>query len=63
MAAAQELGRWVGVPPAMLPDLAVFHDECERRARDMLGDSDFEAARRDGQAMSVTEALDYALED
>jgi serine/threonine-protein kinase PknK len=62
MAAAQKLGNWIGVSPAVLPDLAVFHDECERRARLVLADDEFEAARRQGAAMGFDDAVAYALE-
>jgi non-specific serine/threonine protein kinase len=45
MAAAHTLGDAQSAPPVVLPDLAVFHDECEQRAREALGDNEFGAAR------------------
>jgi predicted ATPase len=61
LAAAARLGGALGASPVVLPDLAVFHEECERRARETLGDNDFEAAHREGAAMSFDEAVAYAL--
>ena len=62
MAAAKKLGNWVGVSPAVLPDLVVFHDDCERRTRDALDTKEFDAAWRQGAAMDFDEAVAYTLE-
>lgn len=61
MGAAAKLGNWIGVSPAVLPDLAVFHDECEQRARETLGDEEFGAATREGAAMGFDQAVACAL--
>jgi len=61
MAAAEALGRAVGASPAVLPDLVVFHEECECRARESLDSETFDAARRQGSAMSFDEAVAYSL--
>jgi non-specific serine/threonine protein kinase len=44
----------------VLPHLAVFHDEFERRTRAELGAEEFEAARREGDALNFDEAVAYA---
>jgi serine/threonine-protein kinase PknK len=63
MAAAEALGNWLGVSPAGLPDLALFHEECERSSREALGAEEFGVARRQGAAMDFGQALAYALDD
>jgi serine/threonine-protein kinase PknK len=61
MAAAEELGRQVGVSPAVLPDLVVFHDECERRSREVLGAEEYEAACREGSSLRFDDMVARAL--
>jgi non-specific serine/threonine protein kinase len=61
MASAEALGNSVGVPPAVLPDLAVFHEQCDFYARDALGAEAFAIAYRQGFAMDFGDAVDYAL--
>jgi predicted ATPase len=61
LAAAEALGNGVGVSPAVLPDLAVFHEQCDRRARDALGAEAFAKAHRQGFAMDFDDAVAYAL--
>jgi predicted ATPase len=61
MASAEALGNSVGVPPAVLPDLAVFHEQCDCCARDALGDEAFAIAHRQGFAMDFDDAAAYAL--
>jgi non-specific serine/threonine protein kinase len=61
MACAQALGNSVGVPPAVLPELAVFHEQCEYRAREALGAEAFSTAHRQGLAMDFDNAVAYAL--
>jgi serine/threonine-protein kinase PknK len=61
MAAAEALADRVGTSPAVLPDLAVFHEQCDRDARDALGAEDFAAVHRQGLAMGFDDALAYAL--
>jgi predicted ATPase len=61
MASAEALGNSVGVSATVLPDLAVFHDQCDRRARDVLGAEAFAIAHRQGFAMDFDDAVAYAL--
>jgi serine/threonine-protein kinase PknK len=61
MASAEALGNWVGASPAVFPDLVVFHEQCDRCARDALGADAFATARRQGLAMSFDDAVAYAL--
>ena len=61
MAAAEELGKRVGASPAVLPGLAVFHDQCDGRARNALSAQDFADAHQRGLAMRFGEAVAYAL--
>lgn len=63
IAAAAALGRSVGASTVVLPHLLVFHDECERSAREALGAMEFEAAQRKGSALSFDEAVAYAVGD
>jgi serine/threonine-protein kinase PknK len=63
MAAADTLGGARAASPIIFPDLAVLHDECERQAREALGDKDFEAARQEGCSMRFEEAVAFALAD
>jgi hypothetical protein len=61
LGAAEALGNGVGVSPAVLPDLAVFHEQCDRRVRDALGAEAFAKAHRQGFAMDFDDAVAYAL--
>jgi hypothetical protein len=61
MGSAEALGNSVGVPPAVLPDLAVFHEQCDRCARDALGEEAYAIAHRQGSAMDFDDAVAYAL--
>jgi predicted ATPase len=61
LAAADTLGGARGASPVVLPDLAVFHDECERHAQETLGDNEFEAARREGCSLQFDEAVAFAI--
>jgi non-specific serine/threonine protein kinase len=63
MGAGDALARAVGSRALLLPRLNDFHAKCERRARDALGDEEFEAARLQGGTMSSDEAVAYALAD
>ena len=63
LAAAETLGQAIGVVPAVLPELADFHDDCERRAREALDAKDFENARQAGNQMDFDAAVVYALGD
>lgn len=61
MAAAEALGRTVAATTVVLPHLIVFHEECDRRTREELGATEFEAARRQGHTLRFDEAVAYAL--
>jgi non-specific serine/threonine protein kinase len=61
MASAATLGYGVGVSPAVLPDLAVFHEQCDRRVRDAIGAEATASAHRQGLAMDFDDAVAYAL--
>ena len=63
MAAAEALGRSVGSTAVVLPHLQVFHDECQRRAREALDAEEFEAAHLEGYSLSFDEAVAYALQE
>jgi non-specific serine/threonine protein kinase len=61
MASAEGRGNRVGVPPAVLLDLAVFHEQCDCCARDALGAEAFAIAHRQGFAIDFDDAVAYAL--
>jgi non-specific serine/threonine protein kinase len=61
MASAATLGYGVGVSPAVLPDLAVFHQQCDRRVRDAIGAEATASAHRQGLAMDFDDAVAYAI--
>ena len=61
MAAAEALVRTVGASTVVLPHLQVFHDQCERSAREALGAEEFEAARQEGLASNYDEAVAHAM--
>ena len=63
MAAADALAHAVGSRVLPLPRLQVLRAECERRSREALGDDEFDAARREGAAMTLDEAVAYSLGD
>jgi len=63
MAAAEAVGRTVGASTVVLPHLTVFHEECERRAREALDADAFEAAQQEGDSLTFDEAIAYALGD
>ena len=61
MAAAEALGVAVGSSTMVFPNLAVHHEECERRNREALGDKEFNAAHQQGSGMKFADAVAYAL--
>lgn len=61
MAAADKLGGAQGASPMIFPELAVLHDDCERRARESLGDKEFNAVWQQGYSMQFDEAVAFAL--
>jgi non-specific serine/threonine protein kinase len=63
MGASDALARAVGSVAMPLPRLRDLHGECESSAREALGDHEFEAAHREGGAMSLDEAAAFALNE
>jgi len=61
MAAAERVGHAIGTSAAVLPQLNVLHDECERRAREALAAEEFDAAREKGRSLRFGDAVAYAL--
>jgi len=63
MGAADRWSRAVGSPALAIPfpNLVVYHEDCEHRAREVLGDKAFEEAHQKGGAFDFTEAIAYAL--
>ncbi|MFC7449196.1 ATP-binding protein [Rhodococcus daqingensis] len=61
MGAAEALARSVGSATITLPNLLTHHTECEHRAREALGDRDFEEALLRGGSMGFHDAIGYAL--
>jgi serine/threonine-protein kinase PknK len=61
MAAAERLGHAIGSSVAVLPQLTVFHEECEKHAREALDAEEFEAARQNGRSLRFGDAVAYAL--
>ncbi|MCX2932023.1 protein kinase [Mycobacterium sp. CVI_P3] len=62
MGAADALARAVGSVAVPLPRLQDLHADCERRAREALGCDEFTGAHNEGGAMSLDEAVTYALD-
>jgi len=61
MGAAETVGRAVGNYVFLFPNLPVFHEECDRRARDALDAEAYDAAREEGRSLSFDDAVAYAL--
>ncbi|MEU6582425.1 protein kinase [Nocardia sp. NPDC046763] len=61
MGAAAALGRAAGSSSILFPNLAIHHEECERRAQETLGTQEFEKARKKGGAMSFAMAAAFGL--
>src|SRR5262249_37837745 len=61
MGAAQTVGRAAGNYVVLFPDLAGFHQECDRRARDALDVEVYDAAREEGRSLRFDDAAAYAL--
>lgn len=62
LGAAYGLGHAIG-SSIMFPQMAAYHEECERRARDLLGRRGYESSYREGAAMSFQAAVDFALRE
>jgi non-specific serine/threonine protein kinase len=61
MGAAEAVGRTVGNYVFLFPNLPVFHDECDRRARDALDPEAYAAAREEGRSLGFDDAVAYAV--
>lgn len=61
MSAAATLFRAVGTAMLDFPELVDHHRRCEQRAREALGDSEFESACREGGALTFRQAVDFTL--
>jgi predicted ATPase/DNA-binding NarL/FixJ family response regulator len=63
MGAAETLSQTVGSTSATLPYLLAHHEECEQHACDALGTRAYGEAFRTGAAMTLDQAVAYALGD
>jgi non-specific serine/threonine protein kinase len=61
MGTAETVGRTVGNYVFLFPNLPVFHEECDCRARDALDAQAYEAAHEEGRSLSFHDAVAYAL--
>ena len=63
LGAADTLWTDIGIPITAYRHLVGYHDACERRIRDALGDAAFADAFHHGQALTYQDALAYALDE
>ncbi|MFE3290163.1 ATP-binding protein [Rhodococcus sp. NPDC059234] len=64
LGAARSLWRGIGSTTGVVaPKLKTFHGECERRTRQVLGDTAFEAAVAEGSGWSAEESIAFALDE
>jgi non-specific serine/threonine protein kinase len=63
LGAAESLSQAMGTPPAIFPDLLAYHEQCERQARQALGEQAFQTAFHHGKSLSVEDAVAYALNE
>jgi DNA-binding NarL/FixJ family response regulator len=63
LGAADTLWIYLGLPITSYLHLVGYHNTCEQRIRDALGDAAFEQALHDGQALSYEDAISYALDE
>lgn len=61
MGAAEKASRSVGGSSVVVPSMAVFQDDCERKVRLALDEWAFNEARSKGAALRFSDAVDYAL--
>ena len=61
MAAADAVGQNLRSSIIPIPALLEYRDQCERRAREVLGDDEYDQARGKGQAMTFSAAVAYSL--
>jgi non-specific serine/threonine protein kinase len=61
--AAEGLARSVGSSAVIHSDLRIYQQNCEREARQVLGDTSFGAAHRKGEQLGFDAAIAYALHE
>ena len=61
MSAAESMFSAVGTAMLKFPDLTDHHRKCEELAREALGTTEYDAARREGESLTFAEAVDFAL--
>ncbi|MGW5144841.1 protein kinase domain-containing protein [Rhodococcus koreensis] len=63
LGAAEGLARSVGSAVVIYSDLLVYHEECNRKSRKVLGDKVFDSAHRRGEQLGFDAAIAYALHE
>ncbi|RZL84481.1 MAG: tetratricopeptide repeat protein [Rhodococcus sp. (in: high G+C Gram-positive bacteria)] len=63
MGAANGLARPLGSSPVIHSNLIAYHEECDRKSRERLGDKAFAAAHRNGEQLGFDAAIAYALHE
>ena len=63
MGAAEEMARSMGSSVVIHPDLLVYHQECDQRTRQRIGDKAFAAAYSKGRGLGFDAAIAYALHE
>jgi predicted ATPase/DNA-binding CsgD family transcriptional regulator len=63
LGALPEIWRAIGVPPSGLGHFTAEHDRCVARAREELGEHEFEAQQRKGSELDLDVMVAYALEE
>jgi non-specific serine/threonine protein kinase len=61
MGASEELVRSIGTFTLWFPNLLNYHDECEHKTTQALGERTFAASRKEGQGLEFDAAIAYAL--
>ncbi|GAF48217.1 protein kinase domain-containing protein [Rhodococcus wratislaviensis] len=61
MGAAEARGLVAGIPSVSVPNLLVYHEECEQAARRLLTNRVFEECWQHGKALDLDSAVSYAL--
>jgi non-specific serine/threonine protein kinase len=49
--------------PHTYPDLAAYHEQCERQTRHALGEQAFQTAYQHGMGLALDDAIAYALKE
>ena len=63
LGAAAALTQAMGTLTVTYPDLAGYHEQCERQTRRALGERAFQVAFRHGSTLSVEDAIAYAMKE